>query len=111
MASTLHTARPVLTPVAERDVTPQVAHWLWDANPVPLQTVADLVTRGTRTFQHAGWWGLWALRPATTSSPGSAPPQPPESRSAPTPTRASASNDPGMLLSRPCSSMDRATDF
>jgi RimJ/RimL family protein N-acetyltransferase len=38
MAPTLHIARLVLTPVAERDVTPlhahwntpQVAHWLWD---------------------------------------------------------------------------------
>jgi ribosomal-protein-alanine N-acetyltransferase len=72
MAPTLHTARLVLTPVGDHDVaplhvhwtTPQVARWLWDANPVTLQTVADLVTRSTHTFQHAGW-GLWAVRPAT----------------------------------------------
>jgi [ribosomal protein S5]-alanine N-acetyltransferase len=72
MAPTLHTARLLLTPVGEHDVArlhahwnnPQVARWLWDANPVPLQTVATLVARSTRAFQHAGW-GLWALRPAT----------------------------------------------
>jgi RimJ/RimL family protein N-acetyltransferase len=43
---------------------PQVARWLGDATPVPLQTVTHLVARSTHTFQHAGW-GLWALRPAT----------------------------------------------
>jgi RimJ/RimL family protein N-acetyltransferase len=72
MAPTLHTARLVLTPVGEHDIAPlhahwnnpRVAHWLWDANPVSLQTVAALVARSGRTFQHAGW-GLWALRPAT----------------------------------------------
>jgi RimJ/RimL family protein N-acetyltransferase len=71
MAPALHTARLVLTPVGGGDVAPlhahwndpRVARWLWDANPVPLQTVADLVTRSTRTFQAAGW-GLWAIRPA-----------------------------------------------
>jgi ribosomal-protein-alanine N-acetyltransferase len=72
MAPTLHTAHLVLTPVGEDDVaalhahwnTPQVARWLWDANPVPLQTVADLVTRSIQTFRNAGW-GLWAVRLAT----------------------------------------------
>ena len=72
MPPTIHTARLVLTPVEERDLAPLHAHWndplvarwLWDANPVPLQTVADLVARSTRRFQHAGW-GMWALRPAT----------------------------------------------
>ena len=74
MAPTLHTARLVLTPVGEHDIAPlhahwnnpRVAHWLWDANPVSLQTVAALVARSGRTFQHAGW-GLWALRPATVA--------------------------------------------
>ncbi len=42
---------------------PRVARWLWDASPVPLQTVADLISRSARTFDQAGW-GLWALRPA-----------------------------------------------
>jgi GNAT acetyltransferase-like protein len=172
MSPTLHTARLVLTPVGDHDLAPlhahwndpQVAHWLWDANPVPLQTVADLIAHSTQTFRTAAW-GLWAIRPATaaplvgacglsafepspgiellyslapthwskglasprswpppttptrppsTSSPASAPRQPPESRSALTPTPASASaahTDPGMLLPGPCSSMDRATDF
>ena len=143
MAPTLHTARLVMTPVGDHDLAPlhahwndpQVARWLWDATPVPLQTVTHLVARSTHTFQHAGW-GLWALRPATeapqigacglgpsspppessssTASPASAPPPCPGSRSAPTPTPASASaphTDPGMLLQGPCSSMDRATDF
>jgi ribosomal-protein-alanine N-acetyltransferase len=72
MAPTLHTARLVLTPVGDHDLVPlhahwndpQVARWLWDANPVPLQTVADLIARSTDTFQTAGW-GLWAIRPAT----------------------------------------------
>jgi [ribosomal protein S5]-alanine N-acetyltransferase len=71
MAPTLHTARLLLTPVAEADLArlhahwndPRVARWLWDASPVPLQTVAGLITRSTRTFDQAGW-GLWALRPA-----------------------------------------------
>jgi hypothetical protein len=72
MAPTLHTARLVMTPVGDHDLAPlnahwndpQVARWLWDATPVPLQTVTHLVARSTHTFQHAGW-GLWALRPAT----------------------------------------------
>jgi RimJ/RimL family protein N-acetyltransferase len=72
MAPTLHTARLVMTPVGDHDLAPlhahwndpQVARWLWDATPVPLKTVSDLVARSTQTFQHAGW-GLWALRPAT----------------------------------------------
>jgi RimJ/RimL family protein N-acetyltransferase len=43
MPPTIHTARLVLTPVTERDLAPlhahwndpQVARWLWDADPVP----------------------------------------------------------------------------
>jgi RimJ/RimL family protein N-acetyltransferase len=70
MAPTLHTARLVLTPVGEQDLPalhahwndPQVARWLWDAEPVPLQAVAGLITRSTHTFEQSGW-GLWALRP------------------------------------------------
>jgi RimJ/RimL family protein N-acetyltransferase len=71
MPPTLTTARLLLTPVEDHDLTalhahwnePQVARFLWDANPVPLATVADLIARSHRTFQTAGW-GLWALRPA-----------------------------------------------
>jgi [ribosomal protein S5]-alanine N-acetyltransferase len=74
MGPTVHTARLVLTPVGDHDLAPlhahwndpQVARWLWDANPVPLQTVADLIARSTQTFQTAGW-GLWAIRPATAA--------------------------------------------
>ena len=70
MPPTVHTARLVLTPVDERDLgplhahwnTPQVARWLWDANPVPLQTVTNLIARSAKTFQTQAW-GLWALRP------------------------------------------------
>jgi|SRR5215211_423041 len=71
MAPTLHTARLLLTPVGDHDLADlhahwndlRVARWLWDAEPVLLQTVADLITRSTRTFENSGW-GLWALRPA-----------------------------------------------
>src|SRR5215211_4904258 len=71
MAPTLHTARLLLTPVGDRDLhavhahwnDPRVARWLWDAEPVPLPTVAALITRSTRTFDQSGW-GLWALRRA-----------------------------------------------
>ena len=74
MAPSLHTARLVLTPVGDHDLAPLHTHWndpevarrLWDANPVPLQIVADLIDRSTETFQTAGW-GLWALRPATAA--------------------------------------------
>jgi [ribosomal protein S5]-alanine N-acetyltransferase len=74
MAPTLHTARLVLTPVGVHDLgplhahwnDPRVARWLWDANPVTLQTVADLIARSTETFRTAGW-GLWAIRPATAA--------------------------------------------
>jgi Acetyltransferase (GNAT) domain len=52
-----------------------------------------------------------ANTPPSASSPASAPSRPPGSRSARTPTPASPSPDPGMLLEGPCSSMDRATDF
>ena len=70
MPPTIHTARLVLTPVGEGDLAPvhahwndpQVARWLWDANPVPLQTVANLIARSARTYQTEAW-GLWALRP------------------------------------------------
>jgi RimJ/RimL family protein N-acetyltransferase len=74
MSPTLHTARLVLTPVGDHDLAPlhahwndpQVARWLWDANPVPLQTVADLIAHSTETFRTAAW-GLWAIRPATAA--------------------------------------------
>ena len=70
MPPTIHTARLVLTPVSEGDLTPLHAHWndpqvalfLWDAQPVPAQTVAALIARSAQTFAAAGW-GLWALRP------------------------------------------------
>ncbi|HJU03443.1 MAG TPA: GNAT family protein [Actinomycetes bacterium] len=70
MAPTLHTARLLLTPVGEPDLPalhahwndPRVARWLWDAEPVSLHTVAELIARSTRTFEPSGW-GLWALRP------------------------------------------------
>ena len=70
MPPTIHTARLVLTPVSERDLAPLQAHWsdprvarfLWDAQPVPAQTVAAVIGRSAQTFTDAGW-GLWALRP------------------------------------------------
>lgn len=72
MSPTLHTARLVLTPVGDHDLAPlhahwndpQVARWLWDASPVPLQTVADLIAHSNGTFRTAAR-GLWAIRPAT----------------------------------------------
>jgi RimJ/RimL family protein N-acetyltransferase len=75
MPPTIHTARLVLTPIEEPDLAPlhahwndpQVARWLWDANPVPLQTVANLITRSASTFQTDAW-GLWALRPTHQAS-------------------------------------------
>jgi RimJ/RimL family protein N-acetyltransferase len=74
MAPTVHTAHLVLTPVGDHDLAPlhahwndpQVGRWLWDANPVPLQTVVDLIARSTEAFQTFGW-GLWAIRPATAA--------------------------------------------
>ena len=74
MPPTIHTARLVLSPLEEGDLAslhahwndPQVARWLWDANPVPLQTVADLIAHSTETFRTAAW-GLWAIRPATAA--------------------------------------------
>jgi [ribosomal protein S5]-alanine N-acetyltransferase len=71
MAPTLRTARLLLTPLEPADLAPlhahwndpQVGRWLWDAEPVPTETVADLIATSTRTFATAGW-GLWALRPA-----------------------------------------------
>ena len=69
MPPTLVTPRLVLTPLEDRDLVPlhthwndpNVAHYLWDANPVALQTVAEVVARSTRTFQTSSW-GLWSLR-------------------------------------------------
>jgi RimJ/RimL family protein N-acetyltransferase len=69
MPPTLRTPRLVLPPLEDRDLTalhahwndPQVAHFLWDANPVPLKTVADVIARSTSTFDQSGW-GLWSLR-------------------------------------------------
>jgi ribosomal-protein-alanine N-acetyltransferase len=74
MAPTLHTARLVMTPVGDHDLAPlhahwndpQVARWLWDANPVPLQTVADLIAHSTQTYRTPAW-GLWPIRPATAA--------------------------------------------
>jgi ribosomal-protein-alanine N-acetyltransferase len=71
MPPTLRTARLLLPPVQDDDLPALHAHWndprvgrhLWDANPVPASTVADLIARSHHTFQTAGW-GLWALRPA-----------------------------------------------
>jgi RimJ/RimL family protein N-acetyltransferase len=75
MAPTLHTARLVLTPVGDHDLAPlhahwndpQVARWLWDATPVSLQTVTDLVARSIQTFS----------TPAGASGPSARPPRPP----------------------------------
>ena len=69
MPPTLVTPRLILTPVEGRDLVPlhthwndpQVARYLWDANPVALQTVAEVIARSTRTLQTTGW-GLWSLR-------------------------------------------------
>ena len=89
MAPTLDTARLLLTPVGERDsppstptgTTPQFARWLWDAEPVPLETVADLITRSARTFEQSGWACGPSAEPATppgsasaASAPSSTPP-------------------------------------
>jgi [ribosomal protein S5]-alanine N-acetyltransferase len=70
MPPTIHTARLVLSPLGEGDLAslhahwndPRVARWLWDANPVPLQTAANLIAGSAKTFQTQAW-GLWALRP------------------------------------------------
>jgi hypothetical protein len=71
MPPTLRTGRLLLLPVQDDDLPALHAHWndprvgryLWDANPVPASTVADLIARSHHTFQTAGW-GLWTLRPA-----------------------------------------------
>src|SRR4029450_6173124 len=76
MPPTIHTARLVLTPVSERDLAPLQAHWndprvarfLWDAQPVPAQTVAAVISRSAQTFTDAGW-GLWAVRPSHHAPP------------------------------------------
>jgi ribosomal-protein-alanine N-acetyltransferase len=68
MPPTLRTPRLLLSPLEDRDLTalhahwndPQVARFLWDANPVPLQTVAEVITRSSATFDVSGW-GLWSL--------------------------------------------------
>jgi [ribosomal protein S5]-alanine N-acetyltransferase len=70
MPPTLRTARLLLPPVQDDDLPALHAHWndprvgryLWDANPVPASTVADLIARSHHTFRTAGW-GLWTLRP------------------------------------------------
>ena len=72
MAPTLKTARLLLSPLEDRDLTPLHTHWnapqvasfLWDGNPVSLQTVAEVIARSRDTFQASGW-GLWSLRPTT----------------------------------------------
>ncbi|HEV2871783.1 MAG TPA: GNAT family protein [Actinomycetota bacterium] len=71
MPPTLRTPRLLLSPLEDRDLTalhahwndPQVARFLWDAAPVPLPTVADVIARSSHTFQTSDW-GLWSLRPA-----------------------------------------------
>jgi ribosomal-protein-alanine N-acetyltransferase len=76
MPPTLATARLLLTPVEDDDLAPLHAHWndpqvgrfLWDANPVPTSTVADLIARSQQTFRTNGW-GLWAVRPAPPAAP------------------------------------------
>ena len=76
MPATLTTARLRLTPVGDHDLAPLHAHWndpraarhLWDANPVPTATVAEVIARSYHTFQTDGW-GLWALRRPQTRSP------------------------------------------
>ena len=69
MAPTLRTPRLVLVPLEDGDLSalhvhwnaPEVARFLWDANPVPLQTVAEVIARSASTFEASGW-GLWSLR-------------------------------------------------
>jgi RimJ/RimL family protein N-acetyltransferase len=76
MPPTLATARLLLTPVADADLAPLHDHWndprvarfLWDADPVPMPTVADVIARSQQTFQTHGW-GLWAIRPAPPATP------------------------------------------
>ena len=75
MRPTLRSPRLLLAPLEDRDLNalhahwndPQVARFLWDANPVPLQTVGEVIARSTQTFQTSGW-GLWSLR-LTADSP------------------------------------------
>jgi ribosomal-protein-alanine N-acetyltransferase len=74
MAPTLRTARLLLTPLEPADLAslhahwndPEVGRWLWDGNPVSLQTAADLLATSTQTCATAGW-GLWALRDAAAA--------------------------------------------
>jgi RimJ/RimL family protein N-acetyltransferase len=75
MPPILRTPRLLLAPLEDRDLgalhahwnDPQVARFLWDANPVPLQTVAEVIARSAQTFLTSGW-GLWSLR-LTADSP------------------------------------------
>jgi hypothetical protein len=52
MRPTLRTSRLLLAPLEDRDL---------NANPVPLQTVAEVIARSSHTFQTSGQ-GLWSLR-------------------------------------------------
>lgn len=69
MPPTLRTPRLLLSPLVEGDLSALHAHWndprvarfLWDSNPVPLDTVAEVVAASARTFEASGW-GLWSLR-------------------------------------------------
>ena len=75
MPPILRTPRLLLAPLEDRDLgalhahwdDPQVARFLWDANPVPLQTIAEVIARSAQTFLTSGW-GLWSLR-LTADSP------------------------------------------
>jgi hypothetical protein len=58
MRPTLRTSRLLLAPLEDRDL---------NANPVPLQTVAEVIARSSHTFQTSGQ-GLWSLR-LTADSP------------------------------------------
>ena len=53
MRPTLRTSRLLLAPLEDRGL---------NANPVPLQTVAEVIARSSHTFQTSGR-GLWSLRP------------------------------------------------
>jgi [ribosomal protein S5]-alanine N-acetyltransferase len=69
MPPTLRTPRLLLSPLGDHDLpalhahwnAPQVARHLWDANPVPVETVIEVIARSAHTFETSGW-GLWSLR-------------------------------------------------
>jgi [ribosomal protein S5]-alanine N-acetyltransferase len=75
MPPTLRTPLLVLSPLEDRDLNalhdhwndPRVSRFLWDASPVPLETVAEVIARSSQTFEASGW-GLWSLR-LTAESP------------------------------------------